>query len=79
MLAATVSGGTYDELDYDWSVSGGTLDDNTLAAPTWTRPEVSADTNFNVDLTVTARGTGAVATDGTSADASAATLSCLRA
>ena len=72
-LSATLSDGTYDEADYDWSVSGGTLNDDTSATPTWTRPAVAADTAFNIDLTVTARGTGTDAADGTEADASAAT------
>ena len=57
-LAATITDGTYDELDYAWTVSGGTLDDDASATPTWTRPDVSADTDYDIDLTVTARGTG---------------------
>ena len=72
-LAATITDGTYDELDYAWTVSGGTLDDDASATPTWTRPDVSADTDYDIDLTVTARGTGTTAADGTSADASAVT------
>ena len=70
-LAATVTGGTYDALDYAWTVSGGTLDDASAASSTWTRPGVSADTDYTVDLTVTARGTGVNVASGTSATAAA--------
>lgn len=64
--------GTYDTLEYAWSVSGGSLNNSDSASPTWTRPAVIADTNFNVDLTVTAKGTGTNAADGTSDSANAA-------
>lgn len=72
-LSATVSGGTYDELDYAWVVSGGTLDDATAESPTWTRPANSGKSNalYDIDLTVTARGTGTNAGSGTSDTASA--------
>ena len=70
-LGATVSGGTYDTLDYAWVVPAGTLDDDAIAAPTWTRPQVAADTDYQPTLTVTALGTGTLATDGTDDTASA--------
>ena len=71
-LGATLSGGTYDgSPEYDWSVTGGALDDSTSAAPTWTRPAVNADTNFTVQLTITARGTGGKARKGSSDTANA--------
>ena len=44
-LSVSISGGVYDELDYSWSVTGGTLDSNTAESPTWTRPSVDADTD----------------------------------
>ena len=65
-LTASISGGTYDGLDYLWSVGGGTLDDATLESPTWTRPAVSADTEYNINLRVTANGTGTNARSGSS-------------
>ena len=70
-LSAVISGGTYDTLTYAWTVSGGALDDPSNSNPTLTRPQVSSDSDFTVDLTVTARGTGANARDGTSDTASA--------
>ena len=66
-LSATISGGTYDELDYVWTVEAGTLDDATSDDPTLTRPDVIAHTDYTADLTITARGTGTNAVDGTSA------------
>ena len=66
-LGAALSGGTYDgTVEYDWSVNGGTLNDDGAAAPTWTRPSVSSDTNHTVSLTVTVRGNGTAARNGTS-------------
>ena len=65
-LTATISGGTYDGIDYLWTVGGGTLDDATLESPTWTRPAVSADTDYNINLRVTAKGTGTNARSGSS-------------
>ena len=76
-LAATLNGGTYDgAVDYAWTVTGGTLDDPAAATPTWTRPSVTSNTNFTVRLTVTARGTGTAARNGTS-DTANATFSAL--
>ena len=78
-LGATLTGGTYDGApEYDWDVSGGALDDDTSATPEWTRPSVSADTNFTVSLTVTVRGTGTNARDGTSDTASASVAAPVR-
>ena len=57
-LTATLAGGGYDSLTYDWDVSGGLLDDDTLASPTWTRPSVPADRDYFVNLTLTANGDG---------------------
>ena len=65
-LGATISGGTYDALDYAWTASVGTLDDATAVAPTWTRPSVDTDTEATIGLTVTARGTGTIARNNTS-------------
>ena len=71
-LGATLTGGTYDgAVEYDWDVSGGALDDDASATPTWTRPTVAADTDYTVSLTVTVRGTGASAQNNTSATANA--------
>ena len=60
-----LSGGTYDELDEAWSVisGGGSVNSSGL----YTAPQVSFDTTGQVRLTVTARGTGGIAQDGTSA------------
>ena len=71
-LGATLSGGgAYDgAVEYDWSVNGGVLNDSTLATPTWTRPSVSSDSSRTVSLTVTVRGTGTAARNGTSDTAS---------
>ena len=78
-LGANVTGGTYDgAVEYDWSVNGGTLNDATLATPTWTRPTVSANTNYTVNLTVTVDGTGTAARNGTSDTASASASATVR-
>ena len=78
-LGANVTGGTYDgSVAYDWSVNGGTLNDATLATPTWTRPAVSANADYTVNLTVTARGTGTVARNGTSDAASTSVSATVR-
>ena len=70
-LAATVTGGTYDTLEYAWTVGGGAVDSTSAASPTWTRPNVNANTNYNINLTVTAKGTGTNAKTGTSAERNA--------
>ena len=75
-LSATVSASDdtnpYDAIDYAWTVSGGTLDDAASATPAWTRPAVASDTNYTIDLEITARGTGNNAVDGTEDTADAA-------
>ena len=78
-LGATLSGGTYDgTLEYAWSVDGGLLDNASAARPTWTRPAVTANTNHTIGLTVTARGTGSVALNGTSDTATASRAGLVR-
>lgn len=70
-LSATTNGGTYDSLAYTWTVSGGTLDDATLASPTWTRPQVTAETDYTIDLDIVASGDGTTAVNNTTDSASA--------
>ena len=70
-LVATVTGGTYDTLEYAWTVGGGAVDNASATSPTWTRPQVNANTNYNINLTVTAKGTGTNAKSGTSAQRNA--------
>ena len=66
-LTAVLTGGTYDgDVAYAWTVSNGTLNNPALASPTWTRPNVAANTNVTAQLTVTVSGTGTNAADGTS-------------
>ena len=70
-LSATLTGGTYDGTpEYAWTVSGGRLDDPASATPTWTRPSVTANATHTVELTVTVRGTGVNAANGSSDSAS---------
>ena len=67
-LTASVSGGTYDTLEYDWvvvSLSGGTIT-GIGASVTYTAPDVAADTEVTVQCEVIARGTGGNALDSTS-------------
>ena len=40
-LGASLAGGTYDEIDYAWSVEGGTLDDAAIAPPRRGRARLS--------------------------------------
>ena len=78
-LGATLVGGTYDgAVEYAWAVDGGTLDDSTLATPTWTRPAVSSDTNHTASLIVTVHGTGTNAASGSSATANASRTALVR-
>ena len=77
-LGATLDGGTYDEVEYDWSVDGGTLIDSSAATPKWTRPTVAADSTYTVRLTLTARGTGANARSGSSSQASGSGTAAVR-
>lgn len=65
-----ISGGTYDTLEYSWSItrggSAGTLSGANTATPSFTPNEVDATTNVRWRLVVTARGTGTTAKAGTS-------------
>ena len=56
------------------TVESGNLANADTDTPTWTRPSVTSPTDNDIDLTVKARGTGTNATDGTSDDATAATV-----
>ena len=71
-LGATLTGGTYDTVDYLWSIDsgGGTIDDPTAETPVYTDPDVSFNTSVTLRLTITANGTGTNAADGTSDTAS---------
>ena len=78
-LGATLTGGTYDgSPEYDWTVSGGALNGSSLAAPTWTRPSVSANADYTVSLTVTVRGAGANAQSASSDSAQASRTAQVR-
>ena len=72
-LTASTSGGTYDgAIEHQWTVSGGDLNDETAASPTWTRPPVdTGSANVNIDLRITVRGAGMAARSGTVANRSA--------
>ncbi len=71
VLSASVSGGTYDTLEYAWNVeSGGGSITGSGANVTYDPPDVSADTAVVVRCIVTARGTGTNAESGTSDQAS---------
>ena len=84
-LTATVTGGTYDDLQYQWRVkhngyipqrdlSDTALDGTDLASPTLTYPappSTSATSEIEVELTVTAVGDGTLADNGTTAVQSA--------
>ena len=84
-LTATVTGGTYDELQYQWRVkhngyipqrdlSDTALDATDVASPTLTYPEppsTSAHSEIEVELTVTAVGDGTLADTGSSVAKSA--------
>ena len=68
LLSTMISGGCYDELDYEWEVDtqrGGTISGRGASA-TYTPPDVSERTRVTVRVNVTARGTGIEATPGTS-------------
>ena len=71
-LGATLTGGTYDTVNYLWSIDsgGGSIDDPTAVTPVYTDPDVSFNTSVTLRLTITANGTGTNAADGTSATAS---------
>jgi len=57
-LAATLGATNNDSLTYAWTATGGTFDDAAAVSPVWTAPAVSADTDYTISLTVTARGDG---------------------
>ena len=73
-LRATINGGTYDSIEYSWervefgaaSGTGTTADFNlpTAQSTTLTYPPVSTHHQYNVICTVTVRGTGVNAEDG---------------
>ena len=87
-LTATVTGGTYDDLQYQWRVkhngyipqrdiSDTALDGTDLATPTLTYPEppaTSTHSQIQVELTVTAVGDGTLADANTTAVASATSV-----
>lgn len=50
--------GDWDEIDYRWTVSAGSVDDATNDLVRFTPPKVTADTTVNFTVTATARGTG---------------------
>ena len=56
MLTARVIGGSYGTLTYAWTVTHGTLSNESAESPTWTRPTITADTTATVRLTVSAHG-----------------------
>ena len=74
-LSASVTGGKGDTFDYAWSVTGGVLDNAAAVSPTLTRPQVASNRDFEARLIVTAKGTGTIAKDGTSAASTQATRS----
>ena len=79
-LSATLTGGTYDQLTYAWTVTGGdaSIDDAAATEPTLTRRSTAGDST--VTLTITATGTGTVARDATSdTDTDTATSTALAA
>ena len=62
-LGAAVGGTATGGISYNWSAAKGTFDDNTLAEPTWTRPQVgAAGEDVSVSLSVTRQGETANAT-----------------
>ena len=87
-LTATITGGVYDELQYQWRVkhngytpqrdlSSSALDATDLASPTLTYPEPPSTSNnseIEIELTVSAVGKGTLADDNTSAVASATSV-----
>ena len=88
-LTATVTGGVYDDLQYQWRIkhngyvpqrdlSDTALDGTDLASPTLTYPAPatgSKTSSIEVELTVTAVGKGTLADDGTSVSKSATSVS----
>ncbi|MCY4258673.1 MAG: fibronectin type III domain-containing protein, partial [Rhodobacteraceae bacterium] len=64
-LVASVSGGTYDTLSYEWTASHGTITGSGRSV-TYNPPNVSSRTRVTVNCEVTARGTGTNALNNTS-------------
>ena len=66
-LSVVLGGGTYTSIAYAWTVSagGGSLSGATTATPTWTRPDVDAQTRVEVrcDVTVTDSSDSTTATN----------------
>ena len=62
-LNAAVAGGTYDTIAYQWTLAGSVIAFGNNQS--WTPADVSADTLRTVTCTVTARGNGTTAADGT--------------
>ena len=64
-LSVTLGGGTYTSIAYSWTVGGGSLSGATTATPTWTRPDVDAQTLIQVrcDVTVTDSSDSTTATN----------------
>ena len=64
-LSATVTGGRYDTLTYDWTADEGTLTNSNTATPTWRRPRVNVNQDTGgLRVQVTANGTGTNARNG---------------
>ena len=57
-LGITLDTDFFDELTFEWSTTGGTIDDTTSSTPLLIRPNVDEDTTFEVSLTFTAKGNG---------------------
>ena len=79
-LNASLVGGRYDGLaSHAWSVSHGTLDNPSSESPLWTRPAVNADLDVVISLTLTVRGDGTRARNGTQATANVTRTARVRA
>ena len=66
VLGANFNPGTalYDRITYEWKASSGSLTGATGANPTWTRPNVAAETTPTFDCKVILEGTGVKARRG---------------
>lgn len=73
LLRANLDGGRYDNAQFEWVVvsGGGTFSTQIGNTVVYNPPNVSASTTVQVRCTVTVRGTGFIADDGTSAMVSA--------
>ena len=72
-ITASLSIGIYDTIEYDWSIQagGGTLDRTTGPTVVYTPADILVNTEVIVRQTITVRGTGTNAKDGTSDSTSA--------